>query len=642
MTQSFLKPLLGSLLLSLFLALPAQASADAQQVMRILHMLDYIGVDYPEFVQNGKILDDGEYVEQVEFAREVSERIAKLPAHEKQAELGLVASQLRDAIDARADGDQIGVLTAALSQQVRKAYPVTEAPRAAPDVTAAAALFTDNCSLCHGVTGAGDGPGGAGMEPAPTNFLEAARQRQRSVFGLYNIITLGVDGTGMPSFAGLPEEQRWALAFYVGQMIYDDAERSAGKALWEAGNDGGINNLHRLTTALPAELETSIGHQGSELTAYLRAHPEVLDSRQDPLAIAATKLDASVSAYGRGDADQATQLALDAYLEGFELAEAAVAAIDGDLMRQIEAAMLGYRQQIKAGVSPDELQASATEVQSLLNQARTALDGDGLDATGSFLGSYIILTREGLEAILLLAAMLAFLSKTERNSARKYVHAGWIAALAAGGATWYAASHLINISGASRELTEGVSALVAAVVLLAVGLWLHNKSYAARWQQYVSTRIGQALSGTGLWGLAALAFIATYREVFETVLFYQALWSQGQHEAILWGFGAAVATLLVVATALFRYSMKLPIRQFFSASAIFIVALAVIFTGKGVAALQEAGNLPVHTVDFVSIPMLGIYPTLQVLSLQGLVLTLVLGGFAWNHFSGRRTAAEAA
>ena len=127
--------------------------------------------------------------------------------------------------------------------------------------------------------------------------------------------------------------------------------------------------------------------------------------------------------------------------------------------------------------------------------------------------------------------------------------------------------------------------------------------------------------------------------VLETVLFYQALWAQGDHEAIVWGFGTAAVTLLFIAFAIFRLSMRLPIRQFFSASAFLIVALAVVFTGKGVAALQEAGLLPVNSVDFVSIPMLGVYPTLQVLLLQASVLALVLLGFAWNHFSLRRTQA---
>lgn len=632
---------LSGLILILFMhTAPAQTQAeDAQQVMRILHMLDYVGVDYPEFVRKGRVLDEAEYVEQVEFAREIDERIRALPPHPARAGLAQRAAGLRQAIGDKVDGSQIAWFTAELSRELRKAYPVKESPRTAPDVAAAAALYQQQCAQCHGADGNGEGPAGFGLEPAPTNFQETARQRQRSVFGLYNIISLGVEGTGMASYAQLPEEQRWALAFYVGQLAYDDATRKAGEIQWRSGETAGLQDLHGLSTALPAELEAAHGAKGRQLMAYLRANPQVLEGETDPLGIAAGTLADSLQAYERGDADSALKLALDAYLEGFELGEAALSALDSKLMRQTEAAMLRYRQLVKAGAPVEQVRSQADTIQAQLAEGRERLAGGGLSQTGSFLGSFVILTREGLEAILLLAAMLAFLNRTERPGARKYVHAGWIAALLMGGLTWYAASYLISISGANRELTEGVSALVAAVVLLSVGLWMHNKSYAARWQAYVSEHLGKALSGAGLWGLAGLAFIATYREVFETVLFYQALWGQGDHQAILWGIAAAAVTLLVIAVAIFYFSMRLPIRQFFSASSILIVVLAVIFTGKGVAAIQEAGLLPVNSVDFVSIPVLGIYPTLQVLLMQAVVLALVLGGFAWNHLSLRRQTA---
>jgi high-affinity iron transporter len=141
-----------------------------------------------------------------------------------------------------------------------------------------------------------------------------------------------------------------------------------------------------------------------------------------------------------------------------------------------------------------------------------------------------------------------------------------------------------------------------------------------------------------LWGLTLLSFVAVYREVFETVLFYRALWGQGEHGPIVLGFLVAAVALVFIAWAIFHYSMKLPIKQFFAWSSAFIVVLAVIFTGKGVAALQEAGSIPIHAVDFVTIPMLGIYPTLQVLMMQLAVLLLVLGGIGWNHWGGRSQA----
>ena len=138
-----------------------------------------------------------------------------------------------------------------------------------------------------------------------------------------------------------------------------------------------------------------------------------------------------------------------------------------------------------------------------------------------------ILLREGLEALLVVVAMMAFLKKAERTDVLPYVHAGWIVALAAGGLTWAVATYLVDLSGASREMTEGFSAIFAAVVLLGVGMWMHQKSLAGRWQAYVKQKLSSALNKRSAIMLFVLSFVTVYREVFETVLFYAALWSEG-------------------------------------------------------------------------------------------------------------------
>lgn len=636
--------LLPALGLLLVLVSPLVA-ADDKQVLRILHMLDYIGVDYPEFVQNGEILSEAEYQEQLEFSSEVSKRLSGLPdpaSGDKNA-LTDQAQALQDAIHARADGSEVARLSTALGEALRSAYPVTESPRAAPDVASAAQMFQDNCSACHGEQGRGDGAAGAGMEPAPTDFLDPARQRLRSAFGLYNVISLGVEGTGMPGFGHLPEEQRWALAYYVGQMIYNDAQRRQGETLWaDMPKRDRIGDLKTLSTLLPADLETRHGtEQGQALTAYLRANPAVVTAgKPAPLQHARRQLQASAAHYAERKTEQAIQLALDAYLEGYELAEAGITAVDSQLNLRIEADMIAFRQLLNKGAPPAEVDRQLQRVLAGLDDAEAALGGEGLSATGSFIGSFIILAREGLEALLVLAAMFAFLNKTGRRDATRYVHAGWILALVSGIGTWFAATYLINISGASREVTEGMSALVAAVVLLSVGLWLHSKSYASKWQKYVAERMGEALGNASLLGLTALAFIATYREVFETVLFYQALWQQGDHQAILLGAAAAAVVLVGISVGIFVLSVRLPITQFFAASSALIVVLAVVFAGKGVAALQEAGRLPIDSVNFMQVPLLGIYPNIQSLGTQLIVLTVIILGMSWNHLR-QRQAAEA-
>jgi high-affinity iron transporter len=239
-----------------------------------------------------------------------------------------------------------------------------------------------------------------------------------------------------------------------------------------------------------------------------------------------------------------------------------------------------------------------------------------------------------------LAAIFAFVVKTNRRDALPYVHAGWAIALVLGAATWFAAAFLVDVSGADREVTEGVTALLAAAILIYVGLWLHSKSYAQHWQQFIKEQVGAALAKKTLWAMAAVSFLAVYRELFEIVLFYQALWVQAGaagRAPLFGGMVTASAILLMLGWLIFKYSMRLPIGAFFTVTSAMIAVLAVAFAGRGVAALQEAGKVPLNSVDFVTIPALGIFPTLQSLLAQLVVLLVVIGGF---YLAGRSARAQ--
>jgi high-affinity iron transporter len=250
----------------------------------------------------------------------------------------------------------------------------------------------------------------------------------------------------------------------------------------------------------------------------------------------------------------------------------------------------------------------------------------------------VILLREGLEALLVVAAIVALLLKAGRRDALVWIHLGWVGALVAGGLTWYAASALIEVSGATRELTEGVTALLAAAILLYVGVWLHGKRHAHAWQAFIDTRLRGALARGTLWALAGLSFLAVYREAFETVLFYQALLQQAGPSAfgsIAVGFGSAVAALAALAWLILRYGVRLPLGTFFAASALLLAALAVVFTGHGLRALQEAGAIAATPFGAFDLPTLGMYATRETLSAQLLVLAVVIAGFL---LQGRRAA----
>jgi high-affinity iron transporter len=368
--------------------------------------------------------------------------------------------------------------------------------------------------------------------------------------------------------------------------------------------------------------------------AYLRSEPAAIATgRESPLDFSARVLQESLDAYRRGDAAQAHQLAVTSYLEGFELVEAPLDGVDRGLRTQVEGAMLRYRTLIQSRAPKETVEAEARAILSLLETARQRLDAARLSPATTFTSALVILLREGLEALLVVAALIAMLIKSGRREALRYVHAGWIAALALGGLTWLAASYVVTVSGASREVTEGVTALAAAAMLLYVGFWMHRHAHAARWKAYLEARVQSALSGRTLWGLAAISFVAVYREVFETVLFYQTLWIEAGLEgrvAVGGGFVAAVVGLGLLAWLILKLGLRLPIGWFFGLGSTLMAILAVVLAGKGIAALQHAGKLPVGPLDLPAIPSLGVYPTWQGVITQLVLVLLIFAAFTYS------------
>jgi len=313
-------------------------------------------------------------------------------------------------------------------------------------------------------------------------------------------------------------------------------------------------------------------------------------------------------------------------VEGYELVERPLANVDEKLMREGERDMMALRDAIRSEAPLAAVEAQAKRVSATLERARERLDAGELSAATVFTSALFILLREGLEALLVVAAIVAFLTKANRRDALVWVHAGWIAAVALGVVTWAVASYVIAISGAHREITEGVTGLIAAAMLVYVGYWLHSKSSTQAWQAFVKDSVGAALASRTLWTMAGVSFLAVYREIFETVLFYQALWVQASEtgsSALAGGLVAGAAVLAAIGWGLFRYSLRLPLGPFFTVMSWLMCVLAVVLAGKGVAALQEAGVVGANVVDIPSLPVLGIFPTVQTLAAQAAVIACI-------------------
>ena len=636
-----------AVLLSALLMLQSPLLAQAVEndpSQRLLQMLDYVGVDYPPTVAEGEVIDPVEYAEMQEFSGEIINLLNKLPPHEGRRVMLDNGAEIQRGISQRIPGEAVSRLTQALKEALISNYAIVVGPKKAPDMGGVQALFEANCAACHGVMGYGDGPLARGMEPPPGDFHDMSRQYTRSVYDLYNTITLGVPETPMSSFAHLSEDQRWALALMIGRYSVTDQQVARGEMLWQQGvlrnHFQQLSNLTGTSYAMAEEWSRIDGRdsaQGSDILAYLRSHPEVLEiSDHAALDASIAKLATSLELARKGDARAAHSAALSAYLDGFELAEPSLVVVDKQLKLAIEKEMINFREAAKRG-SVEELEALHGGLVALLNEAKTTLGTTGMSSGAAFFGAFIILLREGVEAILVLAAIMAALIKTGRREAMKYIHIGWISAVALGIVTWWVADNLIQVSGASREVTEGIAALIAAAILVYVGFWLHNASHSKRWKQFVEHRIDSAMESGTLWVLATVAFLAVYREMFETVLFYQAMWVQidtGSEQSFLLGILAALALLVVLSLLVYKVGIRLPIRQFFQINAILLFLLAVVFTGQGIAALQEAGIVSTSLLNFPRIELLGVYPTAQSLGLQLLVLMLGAGLLMYQKKTG--------
>ena len=593
-----------------------------------LHVLDYVGADYPATVAAGKVIDAAEYQEQVEFLKALQGFVAGLPAKPQKAELEQGVSALRKAVDERQDGASVARQARQLGAKLAVAYEVSQAPIITPDPARGAPLYAQHCSVCHGDSGAGDGPAGVGLEPAPANLRDSARQDRLSLYAIYSTLGQGVEGTDMPSFADqLDERQRWDLATYIASFSADPAAAKSEKTY----------NLADLARQTPTEV---LAAEGPEAAATFRAQraqpPQVKRGPAQLLDYTAATLDKSIAAYRAGEHDQAYDLSVAAYLEGFELVESSLDNVDAVVRKDTEKSLMAYRQALQDGLPVEQAEQRLDVAKAKLKESAGLLGSDGLSWSLSYISGLLILLREGLEAILVLAAILAFLRNTGQQSAVRSVNVGWGLALLAGLGTWALAAYVIDVSGSQRELLEGATALFASVMVLWLGVWMHDRRHAAAWQDYIKSSL---VGGGGRFGFAILAFFSVYRELFEVILFYETLWLQAGpagHEAVLAGGATALVLLVGLAWVILRGSAKLPLALFFSINAGLLCALSVVFAGHGVKALQEAGIFGTRPVPFFDFDWLGIHADAYSLSAQVVAILAIIVLYSRSRMAEKR------
>ena len=548
-------------------------------------------------------------------------------------------------------------------------------------------VYLSACAGCHGAAGAAPGEYGAALRAPLQPLAEPATLARRSDADLYALVADGMPGTAMPGFAGrLSDAQMWAAVTYVRLLSLggDDGSRAVVADEGEAARFAGLLTLlgSEYQKALPAgqplvaqelvESEILLEHaqrQAPRIQAALAAKDAAAAERlaglvtqlgdivrrrgaaseavvaaatatqiveaQFPAAAAAPGtapdalsetrrlLGAALDAYRAGD-PRAVYGVSDAYFL-FDPLEKPLALSDAPLARRLEGQFAELRGLM---AQPGRFADAAALVQAMdggLETARIAMAPRESAADLVFQAAFIIL-REGFEIVLVLGALLAYATKSGSPAMRAPILWGAAAGVAASLLSAWILVQVLVASGATGEVIEGATMLLASAVLFFVSYWLISKAEAARWQRYIQSKVKSAIGTGNLLALAGAAFLAVYREGVETVLFYKALLGTDPANAapVLVGLAIGGVGLAIVYVLYMRLGSRLPMRQFFLVTGGLLYYLSVVFAGKGVAELQAAGVLPTTLVAWAPrVDLLGLFPTVESMAAQGVLLACV-------------------
>lgn len=357
------------------------------------------------------------------------------------------------------------------------------------------------------------------------------------------------------------------------------------------------------------------------------------------LEVARRLVDKSVELYGSGDAEAAYTAARNSYLDHFEYVEIPLRVRDESLTLAVEEDYASLRNLMEAGAPVRDVEAVAADVHRGLDAVERELSEPGVAAPLLALGyAFTILFREGLEAVLIVAAVLGYLEASRASQHKGAVLKGVAAAGLATLVTFVVATAVVTLAPVQRELIEAVTAVLAVAMLFYVSFWLIQRLEHRRWMEFVKAKVWTAATTGSSMALAGVGFTAVYREGFETVLFYQALLSfaQGLELYIAAGTMAAVIALGAVGWAIFKAGRRVPIKLFLGTAVTLIMVISISFAGNAVRGFQEAALAPVTVIEsFPRLPIFvaqltGWYPTRETLLVQGALAAIYVAGALWT------------
>lgn len=372
-------------------------------------------------------------------------------------------------------------------------------------------------------------------------------------------------------------------------------------------------------------------------------------------------LDAGKEAFAEGDMDLAYQSINDAYYGWYETTgfeRTAMGYIGNGRKSEVELAFAAPKAVAKKGGSQADYDAEVEELRAMLRGDAEILDGTsgddgsstttgGMGAAATFAASFSILVREGLEAILVVGAIIAYLVKSGNRKSLKSVYVGAVLGVVFSFVAAWLLDLLKFANAAPQEIIEGVTALIAVCVLYYVSNWMLSKSETEAWNAYIQGQVDSSVAAGSGFALAFTAWLSVFREGAEVILFYQPLLS-GDNVSMVWaGMGAAVVVLVAVYVAVRYFSVRLPLKPFFRVTSIFMFCMAVSFLGSGIKELIE-GNVLTSTPFLEGVipynevlDVLGVYPIAETLIPQILLVVVTIVIYLYQVRKARRLVEQA-
>jgi high-affinity iron transporter len=341
-------------------------------------------------------------------------------------------------------------------------------------------------------------------------------------------------------------------------------------------------------------------------------------------------LDKAIDEYKSGDRAKAKELVNEAYFGPFEsqkMEQAIRINISAKRAAEIEFQFNTIKKEINSGSDIKNIRQEADNLMKLLKTDANVLLKAEQGTGGLWFYSFLIIVREGLEAILIISAIAAFMIKSGNSKKVKEVYQSTFVAILASFVTAYLFQSLIHVSGRGQEVMEGSILIIATAFLFSMGYWMFRNADPKRWKNYIEGKIKDSLSNGKRMVLWLAVFLAVYREGAETVLFYQALLadSSGETAPVWLGFITGFILLIILFYVIRLTSTRLPLKPFFIVSGVLMYVLAFIFAGEGMKELQAGGLFSNSAIAGVPvIGTLGIYPTIEGIAVQALIILMMI------------------